>query len=118
MRFHAGLSEIVTDVLEVKQDKVTGVRVKNVKTNGESVIECAGLFVAIGHIPNTQIFKGVINMDENGYIIPKNGASTNVTGVFVAGDCADHIYRQAVTAAGMGCAAAIEAERFLAALNQ
>ena len=109
---------IVTDVLEVKQAKVTGVRVKNVKTNVESVIDCAGVFVAIGHIPNTQIFKGVINMDENGYIIPKNGASTNVTGVFVAGDCADHVYRQAVTAAGMGCAAAIEAERFLAALNQ
>ncbi len=109
---------VVTDVLDVKQDKVTGVRVKNLKTNAESVIECAGLFVAIGHIPNTQIFKGVINLDENGYIIPKNGASTNVTGVFVAGDCADHVYRQAVTAAGMGCAAAIEAERYLAALNQ
>ena len=108
---------IVIDVLEVKQDRVTGVRVKNVKTNVESVVDCAGVFVAIGHIPNTQIFKGVINMDENGYIIPKNGASTNVTGVFVAGDCADHVYRQAVTAAGMGCAAAIEAERFLAALN-
>jgi len=107
---------VVTDVLDVKQDKVTGVRVQNLKTNAESVLECAGLFVAIGHIPNTQIFKGVINMDENGYIIPKNGASTNVTGVFVAGDCSDHVYRQAVTAAGMGCAAAIEAERFLAAL--
>jgi thioredoxin reductase (NADPH) len=109
---------VVTDVLDVKQDKVTGVRVQNVKTNAESMIECAGLFVAIGHIPNTQIFKGVINMDENGYIIPKNGASTNVTGVFVAGDCSDHVYRQAVTAAGMGCAAAIEAERFLAALDR
>src|SRR5439155_11581263 len=68
---------IVIDVLEVKQDKVTGVRVKNVKTHGESVVDCAGVFVAIGHLPNTQIFKGVINMDENGYIIPKNGASTN-----------------------------------------
>jgi thioredoxin reductase (NADPH) len=109
---------VVTDVLDAKQDKVTGVRVKNLKTNAESVIECAGLFVAIGHVPNTQIFKGAINLDENGYIIPKNGASTNVPGVFVAGDCADHVYRQAVTAAGMGCAAAIEAERFLAAQNQ
>ena len=109
---------IVIDVLEVKQDKVTGVRVKNVKTNGESVIDCAGVFVAIGHVPNTQLFKGVIDLDANGYIVPKNGASTNVPGVFVAGDCADHVYRQAVTAAGMGCAAAIEAERFLAVMNR
>ena len=109
---------IVTDVLEAKQDKVTGVCVKNVKTNAESVIDCAGVFVAIGHVPNTQLFKGVINLDANGYIVPKNGAATNVPGVFVAGDCADHIYRQAVTAAGTGCAAAIEAERFLASMNR
>ena len=108
---------VVTDVLDVSQEKVTGVRVKNVKTNAESVIDCAGVFVAIGHVPNTQLFKGVIELDANGYIVPKNGASTNVPGVFVAGDCADHVYRQAVTAAGTGCAAAIEAERFLAALN-
>ena len=109
---------IVIDVLEAKQDKVTGVCVKNVKTNAESVIDCAGVFVAIGHVPNTQLFKGVINLDANGYIVPKNGAATNVPGVFVAGDCADHIYRQAVTAAGTGCAAAIEAERFLASMNR
>jgi thioredoxin reductase (NADPH) len=107
----------VTEVLDVKQDKVTGVRVKHLKTNAESVIDCAGLFVAIGHVPNTQIFKGTITLDENGYIVRSNGASTNVPGVFVAGDCSDHVYRQAITAAGMGCAAAIEAERFLAALN-
>ena len=93
-------------------------RVKNVKTNAETVIDCAGVFVAIGHVPNTQLFKGVIDMDENGYIIPKHGTATNVPGVFVAGDCSDHVYRQAVTAAGMGCAAAIEAERFLAARNE
>ena len=109
---------VVTEVLDVKQDKVTGVRLKNVKTNKESVVPSAGVFVAIGHIPNTQLFKGVIDMDENGYIIPKKGMMTNVPGVFVAGDCSDHIYRQAVTAAGMGCAAAIDAERYLAALNQ
>jgi len=108
----------VTEVLDVQQDKVTGVRVKNLKTGAESVLDCAGLFVAIGHVPNTQLFKGVIDLDENGYIIPKQGAATNVPGVFVAGDCSDHVYRQAVTAAGMGCAAAIEAERFLAAENQ
>jgi thioredoxin reductase (NADPH) len=109
---------VVTDVLDVKQDKVTGVRLKNVKTGAESVIDCAGVFVAIGHIPNTQLFQGIIDMDENGYIIPKKGMATNVPGVFVAGDCADHVYRQAVTAAGMGCAAAIDAERYLSAFNQ
>lgn len=109
---------VVTDVLDASKDKVTGVRLKNLKTNAESVLECAGLFVAIGHVPNTQLFKGVINLDENGYIIPAKGAATNVSGVFVAGDCADHVYRQAITAAGMGCAAAIEAERFLAGLPQ
>jgi len=108
----------VTEVLDVKLDKVTGVRVKNLKTNVETVINCAGLFVAIGHVPNTQLFKGVIDMDENGYIIPKRGSETNVSGVFVAGDCSDHVYRQAITAAGLGCAAAIDAERYLAAKNQ
>lgn len=109
---------IVTEVLDVKQDKVTGVRVKNLKTSEEAIVNCAGLFVAIGHVPSTHVFKGVLHMDEAGYIIPKKGASTNVPGVFVAGDCADRVYRQAITAAGMGCAAAIEAERYLEALNQ
>ncbi len=106
---------VVTEVLGVKQDKVTGVRLRNVKTNAETVLDCAGLFVAIGHVPNTQLFKGALEMDEGGYIVPRRGAATNVAGVFVAGDCADKVYRQAVTAAGMGCAAAIEAERYLAA---
>jgi thioredoxin reductase (NADPH) len=86
-----------------------------VKTNAESELEVAGVFVAIGHVPNTQIFQGMIDMDEAGYIIPKRGTETNVPGVFVAGDCADRVYRQAITAAGLGCAAAIEAERYLAA---
>jgi thioredoxin reductase (NADPH) len=106
---------VVTEVHDVSQGKVTGVRLKNVKTGQESDLACAGVFVAIGHLPNTQLFKGVIDMDENGYINPKRGMETNVPGIFVAGDCADQIYRQAITAAGMGCAAAIEAERFLAA---
>jgi thioredoxin reductase (NADPH) len=109
---------VLTEVLDVNAGKVTGVKVKNVKTHAERVIECAGLFVAIGHTPNTQIFKGAIQMDEQGYIIPKHGAATNVPGVFVAGDCTDRVYRQAVTAAGLGCAAAIEAERYLAARNE
>ncbi len=106
---------VVTEVLDVKQDKVTGVRLRNVKTNAQSVVDCAGVFVAIGLIPNTQLFKGVLDMDESGYLLPKDGTATNVPGVFVAGDCVDRVYRQAVTAAGQGCAAAIEAERYLAA---
>jgi len=106
---------VVTEVLDVTEDKVTGVRVKNVKTEGESVIDCAGVFIAIGHVPNTQIFKGQIDMDEAGYVTRVEGSRTSVEGVFVAGDCSDNVYRQAVTAAGMGCAAAIDAERFLAA---
>jgi thioredoxin reductase (NADPH) len=109
---------VVTEVLDVKKDTVTGVRLKNLKTGAETVLDCAGVFVAIGHVPNTQIFQGLIDMDENGYIIPKKGTATNVSGVFVAGDCSDHVYRQAVTAAGLGCAAAIDAERYLSGLNQ
>jgi thioredoxin reductase (NADPH) len=109
---------VVTEVLDVAQDRVTGVRLRNVKDGTEQVIDCAGVFVAIGHVPNTQVFKGVIDMDESGYIVRRQGSLTNVPGVFVAGDCSDHVYRQAITAAGMGCAAAIDAERFLATLNQ
>ena len=108
----------VTEILDVKQDKVTGVRLKNLKTNAESILPCAGVFIAIGHSPNTNVFKGQIDMDANGFIVPKQGTMTSVPGVFVAGDCADHVYRQAITAAGMGCAAAIDAERFLAARNE
>jgi thioredoxin reductase (NADPH) len=111
-------NSVVTEILDVKQDKVTGVRVKNIQTNEETVLDCAGVFVAIGHTPNTQLFSGIITMDENGYIIPQRGTETNVSGVFVAGDCSDHVYRQAITAAGQGCAAAIDAERYLSALNQ
>ena len=105
---------VVTEILDVKEDKVTGVRVQNVKTQEESVIDCAGVFVAIGHVPNTQLFEGQVTMNEAGYIQPLEGSRTSVEGVFVAGDCADSVYRQAITAAGMGCMAAIDAERFLA----
>ena len=107
----------VTEVLDVTQDKVTGVRLKNLKTGAESVLDCAGVFIAIGHGPNTDIFKGRIEMDAHGFIIPRKGTMTTVPGVFVAGDCADNVYRQAITAAGAGCAAAIDCERFLAAQN-
>lgn len=106
---------VVTEVLDVQQDKVTSVRLKNVKTGKTSEMPCAGLFVAIGHVPNTQIFQGALDMDELGYLVPTRGTETNVAGVFAAGDCVDRVYRQAITAAGTGCAAAIDAERFLAA---
>ena len=94
---------------------VTGVRVKNNQTNAVSEIPATGFFVAIGHKPNTDIFKGFLNFDETGYIINTPGSSkTNIEGVFVSGDAADHVYRQAVTAAGTGCMAALDAERYLA----
>ncbi len=108
----------VTEVLGLQEGKVTGVKLKSLKTNAERVLPCAGVFVAIGHVPNTQLFKGVIDMDEAGYIRPKHGTETNVPGVFVAGDCSDRVYRQAITAAGMGCASAIDAERYLGNLHQ
>jgi thioredoxin reductase (NADPH) len=107
-----------TETVEVlgENDLVTGVKVKNNKTGEESIIPCTGFFLAIGHTPNTAIFKPYIDMDETGYIINEKGTSkTNVPGVFVAGDCADKTYRQAITAAGMGCMAALDAERYLAA---
>lgn len=95
---------------------VTGVRAFNNKTKEKHEIPATGFFVAIGHIPNTDIFKDYLKMDETGYIINKPGtAKTDIEGVFVSGDAADHVYRQAVTAAGTGCMAALDAERYLAA---
>ena len=95
---------------------VTGVRVVNNQTQDKKEISCTGVFIAIGHTPNTAVFKPFLDMDEGGYIINKPGsAKTNVEGVFVSGDAADHVYRQAVTAAGTGCMAALDAERYLAA---
>ncbi|HRI16761.1 MAG TPA: thioredoxin-disulfide reductase [Verrucomicrobiota bacterium] len=108
---------VVTEVQDVASGKLTSVKLKHLKTQNESVLPCAGLFVAIGHVPNTQLFQGQLELDSAGYVVLTKGAATAVPGVFVAGDCADSVYRQAVTAAGMGCAAAIEAERYLAALG-
>lgn len=109
---------LVQEVLDAAAGKVSAVRLKHRTTNEERVIDCAGVFVAIGHVPNTQLFRGQIDMDEAGYILPKKGTQTNKEGVFVAGDCSDRVYRQAVTAAGLGCAAAMDAERYLAARRQ
>jgi thioredoxin reductase (NADPH) len=106
-----------TEVKAVLGDEqvVTGLKIINNKTNEESEFKASGLFVAIGHKPNTDIFKGQIDLDEKGYIVVKAGTShTNVEGVFAGGDVADHVYRQAITAAGTGCMAALDAERWIA----
>tara|TARA_B100001248_G_C27375536_1_gene454065 strand:+ start:413 stop:1345 length:933 start_codon:yes stop_codon:yes gene_type:complete len=96
--------------------KVKSISILNLDNEERSQIECKGVFIAIGHVPNTEFLNDVLPRDENGYLIPKTNSSvlTSIPGVYVAGDCADHVYRQAITAAGMGCQAAIEAERWLA----
>jgi len=106
---------VVEDIYDVADHRVTGVRLRHVANGSVWEQEVEGFFVAIGHIPNTKAFAGQIDLDQDGYIISKGGARTNIVGVFHAGDVQDRIYRQAVTAAGMGCMAAIEAERFLEA---
>lgn len=110
----------IHEVLGDKQG-VTGVEIKNVKTNAHTKLEVTGLFIAIGHIPNTQLFEGQLEM-HNGYIIVKGGlegnaTATNIAGVFAAGDVADHVYRQAITSAGTGCMAALDAEKYLDSLK-
>jgi thioredoxin reductase (NADPH) len=106
----------VEEILPGDDGKVRAIRTKDLKTGNSQEIKCKGVFIAIGHLPNTQPFEGILDLDENGYLVPSLGSmvKTKIPGVFVAGDCADHVYRQAITAAGMGCQSAIEAERWLA----
>jgi len=108
-----------TEVTEaLGEESVTGLRLRNLKTGEESTLPVQGFFLAIGHKPNTDLFKGIIHMDKVGYIIPAEHTMTNIPGVFAAGDVTDHRYRQAVTAAGDGCRAAIDAERWLENLGE
>jgi thioredoxin reductase (NADPH) len=107
--WNSTVTQYLTDGSEVR-----GVKLKNLVTGTEGELDLKCVFVAIGHEPNTAPFRGRLDMDANGYLIQKNGTHTGIPGVFAAGDVADHIYRQAVTAAGEGCAAAIDAERWLA----
>jgi thioredoxin reductase (NADPH) len=106
----------VTEV--VGDTKVEALKLRNIVTEEQSTLPVAGLFVAIGHVPNTDLFKGQLDMDENGYLITHDGSKTNVDGVFACGDVQDHVYRQAITAAGSGCMAAIDSERWLEAHHE
>ena len=110
--------DVIEEILADENGKARAVRVKDVNSGAPREISCKGVFIAIGHIPNTDFVENVLERDENGYIIAVAGSQvkTGHAGLFAAGDCVDHVYRQAITAAGMGCQAAIEAERYLAEL--
>lgn len=107
---------VVEEIVGVAEGAVSGIKLKNLKTNESSVMPCKGVFIAIGHVPNTKPFEKYLKMDSLGYIVPEVGSmvKTGIAGVYAAGDCVDHLYRQAITAAGTGCQAALEAERWLA----
>jgi thioredoxin reductase (NADPH) len=110
------LNHVVEDVLDPAQNKVTALRLRNLENDVQRVLDCSAMFVAIGHTPLTDLFKGQLETQPNGYLWVKPGSThTSVPGVFAAGDVADWNYRQAVTAAGTGCMAALDAERWLAA---
>jgi thioredoxin reductase (NADPH) len=104
----------VTDIKDLQKGEVTALVLRNNQTGATSELAVDGVFIAIGHTPNTALFQGQLELEDNGYIRTFQGSRTSVPGVFAAGDVQDHIYRQAVTAAGSGCMAAIDAERYLA----
>jgi len=110
-------NSVPTEYLTDEHGEVRAVKLKNLQSDQESELEVKCVFVAIGHQPNTAAFQGKLDTDEAGYLLQRNGTSTNIPGVFAAGDVADHVYRQAITAAGQGCAAALDAEKYLAHLE-
>ncbi len=109
------MNTAIDEVFDLNQNIVTSVKLRNLVTGETFLRDVDGLFIAIGHIPNTQVFKGQLDLDPDGYLLSTGGARTNIPGVFHAGDVQDRVYRQAITAAGAGCMAAIEAERLLEA---
>jgi thioredoxin reductase (NADPH) len=112
-KIHFNFDTVVEDIFDVNKGEVTGAKLRNVKTNEVTDKAVSAVFVAIGHIPNSSIFKGQLHMDEDGYLKTYDAVKTNIAGVFACGDVQDRVFRQAITAAGTGCAAAILAERFL-----
>jgi thioredoxin reductase (NADPH) len=106
-------NSVITEIQDTEKDLVNGALIKNVKTGEIFSQTCDGIFMALGHIPNTRLFEGQILLDENQFMKTKNGSETNIPGVFAAGDVTDPVYKQAITAAGMGCMAALDAERYI-----
>lgn len=109
---------MIEHISNIEKSCVEAVSLRNTETGEKSELLVEGVFVAIGHEPNTKVFRSILDMDENGYLSTHNGSKTNIQGVFAAGDVQDHHYRQAVTAAGSGCMAAMDAEKFLEATGQ